>query len=145
MKKILVLFILAGLLIPVAFAKQTPQSGSKPAVVSAEKSVFQARRKQIKELIKKYKKASASEKPAIKAELESVVSQHVDAQLEYMKQRISAERANLDNWEKKIQEDEKNLTAVKAKRVEDLLSGAAQQKQKAAKKAWKKQMRDVKK
>ena len=69
----------------------------------------------------------------------------MDAQLAYMKERIAAERANLDNWEKKIQEDEKNLEAVKAQRVDDLLSGEAKKKQKAAKKAWKKQMKAVKK
>ena len=69
----------------------------------------------------------------------------MDAQLVYMKERIAAERANLDNWEKKIEQDEKNLEAVKAQRVEDLLSGEAKKKQKAAKKAWKKQMRQVKK
>ena len=74
-----------------------------------------------------------------------MVGTHVDAQLAYMKEHIAAERANLDNWEKKIQEDEKNLAAVKAKRVEDLLSGEAKKKQKAAKKAWKKQLKAVKK
>ena len=42
-------------------------------------------------------------------------------------------------------EDEKNLEAVKAQRVDDLLSGEAKKKQKAAKKAWKKQMKAVKK
>lgn len=146
MKKILIFVLGLGLLAPWAFAeKTTPKQGDKQTVASAEKSAFQARRKQIKQLLKKYKKASESEKPAIKAQLAQVVGQHVDAQLVYMKEHIAAERANLDNWEKKIQEDEKNLEAVKAQRVEDLLSGEAQKKQKAAKKAWKKQMRAVKK
>ena len=145
MKKVLLLVLCAGLLAPVVWAEEkTPKEG-KAVAVSAQKSEFKARRKQIKELIKKYKKASESEKPAIKEELNRVVSQHVDAQLAYMKERIAAERANLDNWEKKIQEDEKNLAQVKAQRVEDLLSGEAKKKQKAAKKAWKKQMREVKK
>lgn len=144
MKKILVLIVLVGLLCPAAFAKEAPKPAEKPAVVSTEKAAFQARRKQIKELIKKYKKAPASEKPAVKAELEKVVSAHVDAQMAYMKNRIAAERANLDNWEKEIAADEQNLAAVKAKRVEDLLSGAAKKKQKAAKKAWKKQIKAVK-
>ena len=74
-----------------------------------------------------------------------VVGRHVDAQLAYMKNRIAAERVNLDNWEKKIAADEKDLDAVKAKRVEDLLSGEAAKKQKAARKAWRQQMRQVKK
>lgn len=144
MKKIVILFVFIGLFSPAVLAKHTSKPGDKPAVVSTEKNAFQARRKQIKELIKKYKKASEDQKPAIKAELEKVVSAHVDAQMEYMKQRIAAERANLDNWEKKIATDEKNLAAVKAQRVEDLLSGAAKKKQKAAKKAWKKQIKAVK-
>ena len=144
MKKIIILFVFIGLFSPAVLAKHTSKPGDKPAVASTEKNAFQARRKQIKELIKKYKKASEDQKPAIKAELEKVVSAHVDAQMEYMKQRIAAERANLDNWEKKIATDEKNLAAVKAQRVEDLLSGAAKKKQKAAKKAWKKQIKAVK-
>ena len=144
MKKIIILFVFIGLFSPAVLAKHTSKPGDKPAVVSTEKNAFQARRKQIKELIKKYKKAPEAQKPAIKAELEKVVSAHVDAQMEYMKQRIAAERANLDNWEKKIATDEKNLAAVKAQRVEDLLSGAAKKKQKAAKKAWKKQIKAVK-
>lgn len=146
MKKILIFVLCVGVLSPVALAKDTVAlQGNKQAIASAEKSAFQARRKQIRQLLKKYKKASESEKPAIKAQLAQVVGEHVDAQFVYMKEHIAAERANLDNWEKKIQEDEKNLEAVKAKRVEDLLSGEAQKKQKAAKKAWKKQMKAVKK
>lgn len=146
MKKILILLLCIGMLGSLAYAKNPPvQAGKQVAVANTEKSSFMARRKQIKQLIKKYKKAPADEKPAIKEELSKVVSAHVDAQLAYMKERIAAERANLDNWEKKIQEDEKNLEAVKAQRVDDLLSGEAKKKQKAAKKAWKKQMKAVKK
>ncbi len=146
MKKILVLLLCVGMLGALSYAqKPQVQAGKQPAVSTPEKSSFMARRKQIKQLIKKYKKAPASEKPAIKEELTQVVSVHMDAQLAYMKEHIAAERANLDNWEKKIQEDEKNLETVKAKRVEDLLSGEAKKKQKAAQKAWKKQMKAVKK
>lgn len=144
MKKLLLLALFLGLVAPVSLAKDKQITAGKTAAMSAEKEAFKARRKQIKELIKKYKKAPESEKPAIKAELSAVVSAHVDAQMVYMKARIAAERANLDNWEKKIEQDEKNLSAVKAQRVEDLLSGEAAKKQKAAKKAWKKQMRQVK-
>lgn len=145
MKRLGIVLLVIGLVCPLVAAKEAVKQDGKTAVVSTDKAAFQARRKQIKDLIKKYKKAPESEKAAIKAELNRVVSQHVDAQLVYMKERIAAERANLDNWEKKIQEDEKNLEAVKAQRVKDLLSGEAKKKQKAAKKAWKKQMREVKK
>ena len=145
MKKILVFVLCMGLVSPLALAASLgKQPADTSAVVSTEKAAFQARRKQIKELIKKYKQAPESEKPAIKAELEALVSQHVDAQLEYMKNRIAAERANLDNWEAKIKNDEANLAQVKAQRVEDLLSGEAKKKQKAARKAWRKQMKKVK-
>ncbi|MBP5403668.1 MAG: hypothetical protein J6Y17_01090 [Elusimicrobiaceae bacterium] len=144
MKKLMVFVFCMGLLVPVCLAKEKAQSKDQSVIVSTEQAQFKARRKQIKELIKKYKKAPENQKPAIKAELTQVVSQHVDAQMTYMKNRIAAERANLDNWEKKIEQDEQNLAQVKAQRVEDLLSGEAAKKQKAAKKAWKKQMRQVK-
>lgn len=144
MKKIFFLVLCVGLLAPITLAGEKQAKDSKAVTVSAEQNEFKARRKQIKELIKKYKKAPENQKAAIKAELTEVVSQHVDGQMKYMKERIAAERANLDNWEKKIKEDENNLDAVKAKRVEDLLSGEAKKKQKMAKKAWKKQMREVK-
>lgn len=141
MKKLLLFMLLLGMLAP-AYAGEKHTKGGK-TTVSAEQQEFKARRTQIKTLIKKYKKASESERPAIKEELTQIVSQQVDAQMDYMKARIAAERANLDNWEKKIQADEKNLAQVKAQRVEDLLSGEAEKKQKAAKKAWKAQMKQV--
>ena len=68
----------------------------------------------------------------------------MDAGLAYVKDRIAAERANLDNWENKVKADEANLEQVKAQRVEDLLSGVAEKKHKAAKKAWKKQLKEAK-
>lgn len=144
MKKIILCTLLVSLVSPLSWAhKQEPKDG-KTAAVSTAQDDFKARRKQIKELIKKYKKAPAAQKPAIKEELAQVVSVQVDAQMAYMKQRIADERANLDNWERKINEDEQNLAQVKAQRVEDLLSGEAAKKHKAAKKAWKKQMRRMK-
>ncbi len=144
MKKIILCTLLVSLVAPVSWAhKQEPKDG-KTAAVSTTQDDFKARRKQIKELIKKYKKAPEAQKPAVKAELAQVVSVQVDAQMVYMKQRIADERANLDNWERKINEDEQNLAQVKAQRVEDLLSGEAAKKHKAAKKAWKKQMRRMK-
>ncbi|MBR2082820.1 MAG: hypothetical protein IJ876_07465 [Elusimicrobiaceae bacterium] len=146
MKKFLVFILFLGALTPVVWAgDKSGKSDAKVVSAAAEKAQFKARRKLVKQLIKKYKKAPESEKPAIKAELMQVVGRHVDAQLAYMKNRIAAERVNLDNWEKKIAADEKDLDAVKAKRVEDLLSGEAAKKQKAARKAWRQQMRQVKK
>ncbi len=145
MKKIGLLVLWLGVLCPfVAAHEKHTAKKAKTAVVSAEKAPFKARRKQITQLIKKYKKAPAQEQAAIKAELSALVSAQVDDQLAYMKSRIAAERANLDNWESKIKADEANLPAVKAQRVEDLLSGEAEKKHKAAKKAWKKQMKQVK-
>ena len=144
MRKLLILGLCVGLYSSPVVAGPAVKIGDQPAAVSAEKEAFKARRKQIKDLIKKYKKSSESEKPAIKAELEQIVGVQVDAQLVYMKAHIAAERANLDNWERKIEQDEQNLAQVKAQRVEDLLSGEAAKKQKAAKKAWKRQMKKVK-
>lgn len=118
---------------------------AKKVTPAEQKKAFEARRKQIKKLVKKYRKASEEEKPAIKEQLSQIVSESVDAGLAYVKARIAAERANLDNWETKLQEDEKNLAQIKAKRVEDLLSGEAKRKHKAAQKAWKKQMKEAEK
>jgi len=143
MKKLLLFISCIGLLAPVLPAKDTHHKDGQ-STVSARQNEFKARRAQIKTLVKKYQKAPAREKPAIKAELAVLVGTQVDAQLDYMKARIAAERTNLDNWEKKIQADEENLAQVKAQRVEDLLSGEAEKKQKAARKAWKKQMRQLK-
>ena len=140
MKKLVIVVLFLGVLSPVSFAKED----GKPATVAAQQASFKARRGQIKTLVKKYKKAPQSQKPAIKEELSQIVGEQVDAQLEYMKARIAAERTNLDNWERKIKADEQNLPAVKAQRVEDLLSGEAAKKQKAAKKAWREQMKKVK-
>ena len=144
MKKIILCTLLVSLVAPVSWAHKQEPKDAQPAAVATAQDDFKARRKQIKELIKKYKKAPEAQKPAIKAELAQVVSAQVDAQMVYMKQRIADERANLDNWERKINEDEQNLAQVKAQRVEDLLSGEAAKKHKAAKKAWKKQMRRMK-
>lgn len=145
MKKLVCICILAGCMVAGLPVKAATPTTDKTAVQSIQKDAFKARRKEINKLIKKYKKAPQAEKAAIKAQLTELVSQHVDAQIVYMKTRIADERANLDNWEAKIKADEENLAAVKAQRVEDLLSGEAKQKQKAAKKAWKKQMKAVKK
>lgn len=117
---------------------------AKPLTPAEQKKQFKARRKLIKKLVKAYRKAPEAEKPAIKAQLAVVVSQGVDAGLAYVKARIAAERANLDNWQAKVDAEEADLAAVKVQRVEDLLSGEAKRKYKAAKKAWKKQLKEAK-
>lgn len=127
-------------------ATQTKAAEKQKAVSltpAEQKKQFKARRKLIKKLLKEYRAAPEAEKPAIKAQLTEVVSQGVDAGLAYMKARITAERENLDNWEAKIKEEEANLDAVKAQRVEDLISGEAERKHKAAKKAWKQKIKDA--
>lgn len=120
-------------------------SAQKELTPAERKKQAKERRKQIKKLVKAYRKASSAEKPAIKAQLTELVSVAVDNGLSYMKDRIAAERANLDNWEAKVKEQEANLDEVKTLRVEDLLSGTAEKKHKAAKKAWKKQLKEAKK
>lgn len=139
----------AGCNLPVGAAavKSAPQAAEnapKTRTPAERKKQFKARRKLIKKLVRAYRKAPEAEKPAIKAQLAEVVSQGVDAGISYVKDRITAERANLDNWEAKVKAEEADLPAVKARRVEDLLSGEAQRKYKAAKKARKKQMKEAK-
>ena len=112
--------------------------------VAQRKKAFKARRKQIKQLVKKYKKAHENEKPAIKTELEKLVSENVDEWMNYLKKRVASEQQNLDNWKTRIEQDEANLPQLKAQRVDDLLTGAAKQKHKEAKKAWKKQLKQAK-
>lgn len=119
------------------------KASSQTLTPAQQKKQFKVRRKLIKKLVKAYRKAPQAEKPAIKAQLAEVVSQGVDAGILYVKARIAAERANLDNWQAKIQAEEADLPAVKAQRVEDLLSGEAKRKHKAAKKAWKKQIKEA--
>lgn len=163
MKKLIFPLVLCGVC-SVAFAADKAEQPVQPAEVKApaqvqqsqpartpqmtqaeQKKEFKTRQKQLKKLLKQYRKASDTEKPAVKAQLAEVVSASVDANLAYAKRRIAAERANLDNWEAKLQETEQNLDAYKNKRVEDLLSGEAERKYKAAKKVWKKQLKEAKK
>lgn len=127
---------------PVAFAGQEVVSSADRPTWAQQRKEFKARRKQIDKLVRQYKKSSAAEQPAIKAQLEELVSQRVDDSFTYMQQRISEERARLDDWEKKIKEDQANISQIKAQRVEDLLTGAAKKKHKQAKKRWKKQLKE---
>ena len=105
-----------------------------------QKKQFKARRKQIRQLVKAYHKASAEEQPAILAQLREVVAQGTQAGLTYVKERIAAERANLDSWETKIKQDEKNLAQINENRVQALLDKDAKKQHKARRKAWKKQI-----
>lgn len=168
MKKILMLFLLAAAAAP-AYARAegfveaaqpaecnlpkeaaaVPAAKLQPArpVVHTEKEAkkaFKARRRQIKKLVKKYRKASEAEKPAVKAELETLVSQGMDLGLQRAKAYISAQRANLDRLAEKLAEEEKDWPAAKAKRVDDILSGEAERKYKEAWKNWKTQMKAAK-
>lgn len=109
------------------------------------KKAFKARRKQINKLVKQYKKASAEQKPLVKEKLYQIVSESMDLGLSSMKTRIALQKANLARWESKLAESEAQWDELKAQRVEDLLSGAAERKYKLAKKAWKQEMKDRKK
>lgn len=124
-------------------AQQVPATGQARQTVAQARRDFKARRKQINKLVRQYKKASDSEKPAIKAQLEEVVSQSMDDGIAHMKQRLVEERTHLDQWEKKIKEDEANLPQLKAQWVDDLLTGEAKRKHRQAKKKWKKQLKQA--
>jgi hypothetical protein len=122
------------------YAAQTPVAENS---VAAQRRTFKVQRKQISKLVKQYKKASDADKPAIKAQLEKAVSERVDMGLAYVKARIEAEKANLQNWEEKVKADETRLDQIKAERLNDWLSGDAKKKFKAARKQWKKQLKQA--
>ena len=156
MKKIVSVFVFLFLLHPV-FASEQPILSVVPvpgvSVVqptqtltrAAQKKAFKARRKLIAKLVKAYHKATPQEKPAILAQLQEAVTQNTQAGLTYVKERISAERANLDSWENKVKQDEANLAQLSAQRVEALLSKDAKKEYKARRKAWKKQIKEARK
>ncbi len=133
------------------YAAQNPENTaelSKQKVVltpKEQRKQFKARQKQIRKLVKQYRKASAEQKPVIKAQLAQIVSNATDEGIAWSKERISAERANLDQWEKKVLEQEQNLDQVKSRRVDDILSGEAERRHKLAQKRWKQEMKDRKK
>ncbi len=125
---------------------QTPAEAAPQAVFESRrqaKKAFKKRRKQIRKLVKKYRKAPAQEKPAIKAQLYALVSEGMDKGLAGMKARLAQEQANLARWSKKLAQEEARWPEIKAQRVEDLLSGAAERKYKLARKAWKQEIRDA--
>lgn len=107
---------------------------------------FKARNKEICKLAKAYRKAKTeTKKSEIKMQLSQIVSEATDEGIAWSKWRIAAERANLAQWEQKIAEQEKDLPGVKARRVDDILSGEAQRRHELAQKRWKKEMKDRKK
>ena len=88
---------------------------------------------------------SEEEKAAIKEQLSQIVSQATDESMLWAQQRIDAEQANLEQWERKLQERREHLAEIKAQRVEDILTGEAEQRFKLAKKRWKKEIKELKK
>lgn len=155
MKKLLFVVILLALgsgvfaqeIVP---AQKTALGQMGPAVymlpTAEQRAHFKQRNKQVRELAKKYRKAkSAEEKAALKEQLAHIVSQATDESMAWMHARIEAEKANLALQEAKLKEREKNLAQLKAQRVEDILSGAAERRFKLAKKRWKQEIKDLKK
>jgi len=127
-------------------APGTTVQETAPAVSRADlRKAFKERRKLISKLVKAYHKAAPEEQPAILAQLQEVVAQNTQAGLSYMKERIAAERANLDSWEAKVKQDEQNIAALNEQRVAELLSKDAKKQYKARRKAWKKQLKEARK
>lgn len=141
MRKLIgIIVLLIGLMTGV-YAQGKRAISSFPTITAEQKKEFKARRKQLDKLVKQYKKASENEKVEVKAEVEKIVSTGVEEHLSYMKNYVAQQRERLDRWETKIRADEQNLPQIKAQRVEDLLTGAAKEKHKQAKKRWKAQLK----
>ena len=153
MKKILMSFVFllaAGVAFPTD--NTVPNSPSKSPLILAmrpgkeQQKLFKQRNKQIRQLTKQYRTAKTNEeKAAIKERLTQLVSQATDESMFWARMQLEAEKDNLVHWEAKLAEREKHLDKVKAKRVEEILSGEAEQRFKLAKKRWKKEMKDLKK
>ena len=153
MKKIYIV-LTAVLLAGMALQAQQPQEqrapqGRLPVYMQPDKEqrkAFKQRGKQIRRLVKQYRKAKSSEeKAAIKEQLAQLVSQATDAGNAWALARVAAEKENLIRWEQKLQEQQAHLDEIKARRVEELLSGEAEQRFKLARKRWKKELQDFKK
>lgn len=128
------------------FAQTKPQTPFSALSEEEQYKRFKARNKEIRKLAKAYRKAKTETKKAeIKARLSQIVSETTDEGIAWSKWRIAAERANLARWEQKIAEQEKDLPGVKARRVDDILSGEARRRHELAQKRWKKEMKDRKK
>lgn len=137
----------------VAFAEtqtqeQTPAQRPLALAVrpsAQQRKLFKQRNKEIRRLTKQYRRASAQEKPLIKEQLAALVSQATDEGIAWTKERIAAEKANLELWEQKLATQEEQLDEIKARRVDEILSGEAEQRYKLARKRWKKEMKAVRK
>ncbi|MBR3632218.1 MAG: hypothetical protein IKN49_04070 [Elusimicrobiaceae bacterium] len=110
-----------------------------------QRKLFKQRNKEIRRLTKQYRRASEEEKPSIKKQLAQLVSTATDEGLAWTKERIAAEKANLDIWEQKLAQQEEKLEEIKARRVDEILSGEAERRYKLARKRWKKEMKAVRK
>ncbi len=132
---------------PQQTAEAVAAAPAVPALTPEEQyERFQERNKEIRRLTKLYRKAKTEEKKTeIKARLLQIVSEATDEGIVWAKERIAAERANLDQWEKNLQEQEADLDQLKARRVDDILSGEAERRHKLAQKRWKQEMKDRKK
>ena len=151
MKKI---FLIAGL-IALALSAHAAQPQQDPAAkqklpiymqpTKEQRKAFKQRGKKIKQLAKQYRKAtSADEKANIKAQMTQIVSDATDAGMNWALERVAAEKENLIAWEQKLQERQKSLEEIKTRRVEEILSGEAEQRYKLAKKRWKQEMKELK-
>ena len=138
-------FLVVGLLSGAVVSAQETVAMPTKQEIKQQKKVFQKRHKQIRQLVKQYKKAAPEQQASLKAEIESLVSSQIEEGLLYAEKRLNREQAQLDAWKDKLQEDKKNISQIKAERVDDLLTGAAKQKYKAARKAWKKQLKQARK
>ena len=158
MKKITFLICLL-LMASAAFAQQpsqppanepTSQTPAKKMIWTVVPSVeqqkrFKQRNKEIRKLVKQYQKASAEQKLVLKQRLTQLVSEGTDESLSLAKERIASEKENLAQWESKLQEQEQNLDQIKARRVDEILSGEAKIRYKLAKKRWKQEIKDLNK
>ncbi len=127
-------------------AQKTVQAQAQPLTPEEQKERFDARNKEIRKLTKRYRKTkSEEEKAQIKERLAEIVSEATDEGIAWSKERIAATRADMDRWEKMIQDQEANLEQIKARRVDDILSGEAERRHKLAQKRWKQEMKDRKK
>ena len=152
MKKIFTFIMLSVLAVCCAQAQQpqqAAQANNLPVYMrptQAQRKEFKQRNKEIRRLAKKYRKAtSAQEKAAVKAQLSQIISDTTDAGMAWALERVAAEKKNLATWEQKLQERQKNLDEIKARRVDEILSGEAERRFKLAQKRWKKEMKDFKK
>ncbi|MBO7238841.1 MAG: hypothetical protein J6U96_06190 [Elusimicrobiaceae bacterium] len=149
MKKI-ILFLIAVFVLGAALPLAAQTADKKLPVymrpTKEQRLEFKQRNKQIRALTKKYRKAqTAEEKAAIKAQLTQIVSDATDASMAWAIERVAAEKENLISWEQKLQERQKNLDEIKARRVDEILSGEAERRFKLSTKRWKKEMTEMQK